>query len=69
MNVKWVKIPSLAALQVAKYIKTVKQCAWVFKNITILEKKNFNFLGADFLAPKSKDQREKQPVLGMDTTG
>ena len=24
----------------------------------------FNFLGADFLAPKSSHRREKQPVLG-----
>ena len=27
VNVKWVKIPSLAALQVAKYIKTIKKSA------------------------------------------
>ena len=25
-NIKWEKIPSLAALQVAKYMRTVKQC-------------------------------------------
>ena len=31
MNVKWVKIRSLAALQVAKYMRTVKQCAWAFE--------------------------------------
>ena len=30
-NVKWVRIPSLAAVQVAKYMKTVNQCAWTFK--------------------------------------
>ena len=30
-NIKWVKIPSLAALQAAKYIKTVKLNAWAFK--------------------------------------
>ena len=35
------------------------------KNRTYLGKELFlNFLGADFLAPKSGDQREKQPVLG-----
>ena len=35
------------------------------KNRTYLGKKQFfNFLGADFVAPKSGHQREKQPVLG-----
>ena len=29
------------------------------------KKKNFNFLGASFLAPKSGHRREKQPVLGL----
>ena len=37
------------------------------KNITNLGKKLFfNFLGADFLAPKSSHRLEKQPVLGPD---
>ena len=52
MNLKWVKIPSLVALQVSMYIKIVKHEP--LKNITYLEKKMFFiFLGADFLAPKS----------------
>ena len=34
------------------------------KNRTFLGKLFFNFLGANFLAPKSDHQREKQPVLG-----
>ena len=34
------------------------------ENRTYIGKKLFNFLGADFLAPKSGHQREKQPVLG-----
>ena len=34
------------------------------KNRTYLEKKLFfNFLGANFLTPKSGHRREKQPVL------
>ena len=34
------------------------------ENRTYIGKKLFNFLGADFLAPKNGHQREKQPVLG-----
>ena len=35
------------------------------KNITYIRKKLFfKFLGANFLAPKSSQQIEKQPVLG-----
>ena len=52
MNLKWVKIPSLVALQVSMYIKTVKHEP--LKKLTYLGKKLFFiFLGADFLAPKS----------------
>ena len=63
--VKWVKIPSLGALQVAEYIKTVENIVpEPLKNRTYLRKKLFfNFLGADFLAPKTGHRREKQPVL------
>ena len=34
------------------------------QNRIYLGKKFFNFLGANFLMPKSSHQREKQPVLG-----
>ena len=35
------------------------------KNRTFLGKNlTFDFLGADYLAPKSAHRREKQPVLG-----
>ena len=45
VNIKWVKIPSLAALQVAKYMKTVKQC---------VEKNYFAIFWAEiFLRPKA----------------
>ena len=56
-------MPSLAALQVAKYMRAVKQCAWAFKEYS-LEKIVFHFLDANFFAPKSGHQWEKQPVLG-----
>ena len=40
-------------LQVSKYIKTVKKCAWVFKEYNIYWKKSFsNFLSDNFLASK-----------------
>ena len=39
------------------------------KNITYLGKKLlFNFLGTDYLAPKSGHRSKKQPVLGPDIT-
>ena len=39
------------------------------KNSTYLAQKLFfNFLGFDFLAPKSSHRCEKQPVLGPDKT-
>ena len=39
------------------------------KNSTYLAQKLFfNFLGVDFLAPKSSHRCEKQPVLGPDKT-
>ena len=52
MDAKWVKAPTLAALQVAKYMRTVCE---VIK--LMLEKKMlFNFFGADFVAPKSSNR-------------
>ena len=48
MSIKWVKISSLAALQVTKYIKTVKLCAQALKNITYLGKNCFLFFGHRF---------------------
>ena len=63
MDVKWVKIPSLASLRVAKYVRTVKYVHEPLKNRTCLRKKLlFNFLGADFFRPKSGHRREKQHV-------
>ena len=59
MNVKKVKIPSLE-----KQWSNVNES---LKNRTYLEKRFFNFLGADFLALKSSHQHEKQPVLGPGT--
>ena len=51
VDTKWVKIPSLAALQVVKHLETVKLEQ---KNKSYLGKNLFfNFLGANFLAPKS----------------
>ena len=70
MDVKLVKIPSLAALQVAKYMSIWEQWSNVHEPLTtrtyLRKKLFFNFLGADFVRPKSGHQREKQPVLGLD---
>ena len=65
VKVKWVKIPSLATLQVSKYIKHWSNVHEPLKNITYIRKKLFfNILGTNFFAPKSGQQLEKQPVLG-----
>ena len=66
MNVKCVKISSLAALPAVKYIKEWSSMHEPLKNRTYLGKKLFfSFLGADFLALKSSHSCEKQPVLGL----
>ena len=62
MDVKWVKI-RLASLRVATYMRTVKYVIEPLKNRPCLRKKLlFNFLGADFVRPKSSHRRQKQPV-------
>ena len=67
VKVKWVKIPRLATLQVAKYIEKVKWCAWAFKEYSLSRKeKNFQFFGRQFSLAKSGHRREKQSVLGPD---
>ena len=55
VNVKLVKITSLAALEVAKYLKKRSNMHETLKNRTYLAKIYiyFNFLGANFLVPKS----------------
>ena len=58
MEVKWEKIPSLTALQVAKYMWTVSNVHEPLKNRTYLD-----FLGANFLTSISSYQGEKEPVL------
>ena len=49
-------------------MRTVKLCARAFKEWNLSWKKMFfkNFLGTDFVAPKSGHRREKQPVVGPD---
>ena len=62
MDVKWVKIPSLAVLQVAKYRWSNGQEP--LKDRTYLGKKLFSkFLGITFVAPKNGHWHEKKPVL------
>ena len=64
-----VKIPTLEALQGAKYMKTVKVMYMSLKikeqNLYVGKKIFFNFLGVDFVAPKSGHRCEKQHVIGL----
>ena len=63
MDVKLVKMPTLAALQVAESIWEVwSNVHKPSKNRTYVAKKKF--FGANFVAPKSSHQCEKQPTLG-----
>ena len=66
VNIKWIKIPSLAA-QGSKYIKQWINVHEPLENITYLWKKLFfNFLGTDFLAPKSSHQCDVKNSLYYD---
>ena len=65
VNVKWVKIPSLAVLQVAKYTKQWSNVREPLKNRTYLEKKCFLIFWAPILScPKAITGVKKKPVLG-----
>ena len=60
IDVKSVKIPILAALQVAKYMRIVRHVIQLLKNRICVGNKLFlNFLVTDFATPKSGDQGEK----------
>ena len=67
MDVKWVKIPRLAAFQVPRYMRNWSNVHEPLKNIELILAKNLflNFLGANFAVPKSGHQCEKQPALGL----
>ena len=66
MNVKWINISSLAVFKLLGIWEQWINAHEPLKNRTYLGKKLFfNFLGADFLAPKSGHRREEQPVLGL----
>ena len=65
MDVNWLTIPTLAALQAPESIWELRSNVHeLLKNRTYVGKKMLNFLGASFLAPKSSHRCEKQPLLG-----
>ena len=55
VRVKCVKIPGLAPLEVSKYIKTVKQCAWAFKACVCYFYQIFIFSPNDSLSKTTKN--------------
>ena len=69
MNVKWVKIPSLAALQVPKYTRTVKSCAWAFKEKKLPWKKIiFYYFGRRFSCAQKWSPTWKTACIRPDTS-
>ena len=47
-------------------MRTVKQCESLKKRTFLGKKMFFNFLGANFLVPKSGHRCERQSVFGLD---
>ena len=69
-NLKLVKIPSLATLQVAEYMRTVKLCVWDLKEYNVSWKKVFfKFFGHQFSRAQKRSSTWKAACIRAGTWG